>query len=146
MAFVKYFAALWLAVIFYAVASFFVGGAGLEAYNDLTIEYSKQQENLKKLEDINALLSGEKDALENDTDTIALYARELGYGTGEERFIRIAGRGEAANERYEAGEVYNARESETVPNRTILIISTVIFVMMALCAAVFDIIRCIKNV
>jgi cell division protein FtsB len=145
MAFVKYFVALWLAVLFYAVASFFAGGAGLEAYNELENEYSKQQENLKKLENINALLSGEKDALENDSDTIAVHARELGYGTGEERFIRIVWRGDAPYSRHETGEVYNAKESDAVPNRTILIISTIIFVSLSLCMALFDVIGLIRN-
>jgi cell division protein FtsB len=145
MRFLKYFVALWAAVLFYLFASFFVGGVGISAYGQLEAERLKQLENLAGLQNINMELSGEKEALESDTDTIAVHARELGYGTGGERFIRIVGRKETPKPRVEAGTVYKAKMPEFVQNRTILIISILVFVFMTLSIIVVDVLQYIKN-
>ena len=89
MRILKYLAAVWFAVIFYAVSSLFAGAAGFSTYSQLNAEKEKQIANLRKLQAINQDIRGRKEALIYDDDTISIYARELGYGGGGERFIRI---------------------------------------------------------
>jgi cell division protein FtsB len=145
MRFLKYFVALWAAALFYLFASFFVGGIGISAYGQLEAEHEKQIKNIKMLDKINTELTGEKEALESDADTIAVHARELGYGTGEERFIRIVGRNEIPKPQIDSGSVYVAKAPDSVPNKTILIISIVIFIFMTLSIIVVDVLQYIKN-
>ncbi|MDR2865421.1 MAG: septum formation initiator family protein [Spirochaetaceae bacterium] len=145
MTFLRYFAALWIAILFYAFSSFFVGGVGISAYDQLNSEREKQLANLEKLQDIHSELLGQKEALENDLDTIAVHARELGYGTGDERFIKIVGRQDLLKQHIEPGDMYIPAEPQSVPNRTLLIISIIIFVCMLLSIVVVDILRYIKN-
>jgi cell division protein FtsB len=145
MRFLKYFIALWSAALFYLFASFFVGGVGISAYKQLEGEHAAQLQNLAALQAINTNLAGEKDALENDPDTIAVHARELGYGVGEERFIRIVGRMETPKPQIDPGAVYIAKTPDSVTNKTLLIISIVIFVFMMMSIIVLDILQYIKN-
>jgi hypothetical protein len=68
-----------------------VGKAGINAYRGLEREQARLSANLDELRNINRGLQSEVEALRSDPDTIAVYARELGYGQTDERFVRIVG-------------------------------------------------------
>jgi cell division protein FtsB len=87
----KYLIALWVTITIYSLSSFFSGNMGLAAYNELGVELHRQEANIATLRRINGELGDMKDALLYDEETIALYARELGYGRQDETFIRIVG-------------------------------------------------------
>ncbi|MDR3302532.1 MAG: septum formation initiator family protein [Spirochaetaceae bacterium] len=146
MHFLKYFAALWIAMLFYVFSSFTAGSAGMSAYQQLEIEREKQLENLAALHATYEELLVEKQAWESDRDTIAVHARELGYGAGDERFIRIVGRMEAPKEMPGAGGIYITGEPQFLSNKTLLIVSIIIFVLMLLSIIIVDILAYIKNV
>ena len=87
----KYLLAPWFSLAVYTILSIYNGPAGLVPYRELLTEREKILENLDKLNMINQELEGTMDALLYDPETIRIKARELGYGTYDERFIRIVG-------------------------------------------------------
>jgi cell division protein FtsB len=101
----KYLIALWVSITIYSLSSFLSGNMGIAAYDELKAELSRQQANLAALRRINSELGDMKDALLYDEETIALYARELGYGREDEAFIRIVGFDEKMKSRIDPGEL-----------------------------------------
>jgi cell division protein FtsB len=141
----KYLIAIWVAIVFYALASFTVGAFGMNAYSQLNEQREKQMENVAKLQALNEELSGIKEALRYDNDTIAVYARDLGFGTQDERFIRIVGLDNKHKEALYAGEVVNTESPGYVDDKTLRIISVIIALSLMLCIAVVDILQFVKN-
>jgi cell division protein FtsB len=123
MGILKYYIALWTAVIVYSLSSFFAGASGITAYSQLTAERDKQQANIMALQNLNRELEGTLEALKYDSDTIQVYARELGYGTPGERFVRIAGIPGIKKQRITAGQVTVFRPPGFIPNQTLRIYS-----------------------
>jgi hypothetical protein len=68
-------------------------------------ELRRQEANITTLRRINSELGDMKDALLYDEETIALYARELGYGREDETFIRIVGLDKKMKVRIDPGEL-----------------------------------------
>jgi hypothetical protein len=141
----KYFISLWTALIFYALASLFAGASGFSAYDQLKSQKERQLTNIRRIEAINEEITGVKDALIYDSDTIYLYARELGYGGGNERFIRIAGLNGKQKTRLSAGEIVLPAAPEYVSDKTLRIISITIALSMSLCFGIVDLLRSVKN-
>jgi cell division protein FtsB len=106
------------AVAVYTVLSLFQGAMGFSAYEQLLSGRSIQWTNLKKLGDINTELENTQNNLLYDQDTITTYARSLGYGQDDERFVRIVGLGGIKNP-YTAGEVVSVPEPGFIPEQTI---------------------------
>lgn len=97
--------ALWAALALYSVSSFFFGTKGLLAMNSIIAERDRLQNNMEQLQKINKTLGGSMDALRYDPDVLSVYARELGYGKTDERFIRIVGLPGTVNNRVAAGNM-----------------------------------------
>ena len=119
----KYLISLWVSIIIYALLTLFVGAKGISAYNQLKKEQDKQNANLERLKNINQRLEQDKDALLYDSDTVTVFARELGYGTVRERFMRIVGLSWTAKPTYTAGQVITASKQNYLSNQAIRIIS-----------------------
>ncbi|MHB9293721.1 hypothetical protein Holit_02851 [Hollandina sp. SP2] len=114
------------------------GPVGLSAYNQLNREYDKLSENMESLKRINKELEVTKDALMYDKETIAIYARDLGYSTKNERFIRIVGLEGTRKPHAEAGEIITAAEPRYVSDGTIKIIAFSIGAGLFLCMWIPD--------
>ncbi|MDR1468753.1 MAG: septum formation initiator family protein [Spirochaetaceae bacterium] len=123
----KYLMPLWIGIVIYSITAMTVGKTGLRAYDDLSREREKQRLNLEKLYGTNENLSGIRDALKYDSDTIAVYARGLGFGSEDERFIRIIGR--------ENVRLPQMNEGETVPVETGNFTHDKTLRIMAICVA-----------
>jgi cell division protein FtsB len=123
MRLLKYLFPLWAAILVYSYLSFFHGPSGFSAYDALKAERDKQLANLESLKKISRDLEGDRDALLYDGDTIAVHARELGYGTTRERFIRIAGVSKTIRRQYWAGEITGAQTPSSMDEKTIRTIS-----------------------
>jgi cell division protein FtsB len=141
----KYLVSLWVAVIFYAAASTMVGAVGINAYASLDEEREKQEINLAALQSLNEELLGIEEALRYDEDTIAVYARDLGFGASEERFIRIVGFNEKHKQALDPGEALRAVDPTYVDDKTLRVIAAAIAVCLLLCIAVVDILQFVKN-
>jgi hypothetical protein len=59
----------------------------------------------------------------HDRDTLSVYARQLGYGAGDEKFIRIKGLSVATNPSLSVGQVLYAANPEFITDKVIKIIS-----------------------
>ncbi|MDR2052918.1 MAG: septum formation initiator family protein [Treponema sp.] len=123
MRLLKYLFPLWVVILVYSLLSFFHGSSGFSAYDGLKTERDKQLANLEALKKIRGELEGNRDALLYDEDTIAVYARELGYGMEGERFVRIAGLSKTMRRQYWAGEVAGAQMPPSMDEKTIRTIS-----------------------
>jgi cell division protein FtsB len=125
MRLLKYLFPLWVVIFVYSGLSLFHGSSGFSTYDALVAERDKQLANLESLKKINRELEGDRDALLYDEDTIAVHARELGYGTDNERFIRIAGLSKTMRRQYWVGEIAEARTPPSMDEKTIRTISLV---------------------
>ncbi|MDR1278736.1 MAG: septum formation initiator family protein, partial [Treponema sp.] len=117
----NYLIALWSAIAVYGISSLLTGAAGLSAYRQLQMDRDRQWANMKDLQRINEELENTKNSLLYDQDTIAVYARSLGYGKNDERFIRIVGLGGLKNPRTAAGQILQAGKPDYISDRTLKI-------------------------
>jgi cell division protein FtsB len=117
MRFLKYLLAVWITLATYTVSSFFLGSTGTYAYGQLAAERNKQRTNIEALRTINQELEGTLNSLKYDSDTIRMYARELGYGQADETFVRIVGLGGAKKQRTTAGQIAIPRTPSCIPDR-----------------------------
>jgi cell division protein FtsB len=142
----KYFFALWIAVAIYAVSYIIAGPAGTLAYEQLSWERDMQAARLESLTQKNTELQNAINALKYDSETIAIYARELGYGRPDERFIRIVGFSDKTTRPINAGEVYVSAGPKTVSHQTLVIISICAGLCAMLCIGLADILRYARTV
>ena len=117
----KYLIALWAAVAVYSLLILFFGPAGFSSYKELLAGREIQKENIKKLGSINSELEDVQNNLLYDSGTIAVYARQLGYGYEDEQFLRIVGLGGLKNPYFSAGTVVKMPETVFISNRIIKI-------------------------
>jgi cell division protein FtsB len=123
----KYLVPLWIGIVIYSASVVTVGKIGLQAYDELLREQERQQRNLDNLYKINENLTGIRDALKYDGDTILLIARDLGHGSEDERFIRIVGEDSVRPSHISEGELIQIETSDFVGDKTLRI--------FAICAA-----------
>ena len=113
----------WTIVVVYTFFSFFLGQNGLYARRHLEAERQRLLEHQKTLEHTHKDFLKTKDNLLKDNDTLAVYARQLGYGGEDERFVRIKGLSVAVNTLMPENRVLYATNPEFVSDTTIKIIS-----------------------
>jgi len=113
----------WTAVAVYAFFSFFLGQNGLYARKHLEAERLRLQENQKTLENTKKDLLKTRNNLISDRNTLSVYTRQLGYGKGEEKFIRIKGLNVAVSADLPAGKVFYAAAPDFISDAAIKIIS-----------------------
>lgn len=145
MRFLKYLAAPWAAVVFYALASFIAGDAGFLAYKDFDSGRRKQIENIADLRRLNTGLNAERDSLRSDPDTIAREALSIGYGRDGESYIRIEGFHDSRKNELRSGEILKPAAPDAVQDEALKIYAIGIFIIMLGTLGVTDILRFIKN-
>jgi cell division protein FtsB len=121
----KYLVSLWVTVFLYTVLTLLNGPGGFSAYDQLKTEQDKLAANLESLETTRQELAGIQNALENDSDAIAVRARELGYGRETERFVRIVGLGRPMRHQYSPGQILSVHEPEFMADATIRLIALI---------------------
>ncbi|MFP3089100.1 septum formation initiator family protein [Treponema sp. TIM-1] len=137
----KYLIALWVTITLYTLTSIFTGDIGFSAYRNLSRERDKQQLNIEALNEKNKELEGLRDALLYDSDTIAVYARDLGFGRDDETFIRIVGLAEKVKQPAAAGEVTSIILPEHIPNRIFRFIAFYTGMGVIALLGIFDFLR-----
>jgi cell division protein FtsB len=137
MRFVQYMLVPWTAVVVYTFFSFFLGQNGLYARKHLEAEQHRLMENQKVLEQTQQDFLKTKENLMYDRDMLSVYARQLGYGTENEQFIRIKGLSVAINPPMPAGQVLYAAKAEFISDTVIKAIS----ICFALAVLVFFLIK-----
>jgi cell division protein FtsB len=142
---IKYLAALWVGVVVYVVFSAASGPMGLSAYYQLEDERDKQMANIEALEMTNQELENVKDALLYDKDTLTVYAREQGFASPEEKFIRIVGLESAQKPKSSPGLVVSAVAPQYVPHRSLRIFSFCAALSILICMGAYDFLRFLKS-
>jgi cell division protein FtsB len=138
---IKYLAALWAGVVVYVTTSLFTGALGFSAYEQLLIERDKQESNMDTLRRLNKELENAKDALLYDRETIAVYARELGFAFKDEKFIRIVGLGGAKKDTLQAGQIITALKPRYAADRNLRILSFCVGLGVFVCMVFSDLFR-----
>jgi cell division protein FtsB len=138
---IKYLIPLWVGMAIYTLFSILKGPISISAYNQLKIEHEKLKTNMTSLKLINKELEHTKNALLYDRDTIAVYARDLGYSTGRERFIRIVGFEGTKKQRTEPGELLKASKPTSISEEAIKICAFFIGLGTFLCVLIPDILQ-----
>ena len=142
---VKYLFAVWAGVLIYAILSFFFGARGISAYDQLQIEQSKQLNNIENLKLISRKLEDTRNSLLYDKDTLAVFAREQGYASSQERFIRIVGLGGNQKAKIPIGEVIVAAEPQYISDQTLRIIAFCTGITIVICIMLFDFLRRLRE-
>jgi len=124
MRFVQYMLVPWTVVFVYTFFSFFMGQNGLYARKHLEAEKIRLSENRKALEHTAHDFLNTRENLKHDHDMLSVYARQLGYGKADEKFIRIRGLNVAVNANMTAGQVLYATNPEYISDSVIKIISS----------------------
>ena len=142
---VKYLFALWAGVLIYASLSVAFGARGVSAYHQLQSEQKKQETNIENLKLINRELEETMNSLLYDEDTLAIFAREQGYASRQERFIRIVGLGGYQKTRTSAGEVVVAADPQHIADQVLRIIAFCMGITVFFCMAVFDFMKFLRE-
>ncbi|MDR1031230.1 MAG: septum formation initiator family protein [Treponema sp.] len=142
---VKYLIPIWVGILVYTLFSIIRGPVGLSAYNQLHQEHDKLSENMESLKRINKELEITKDALMYDKETIAMYARDLGYSRNNERFIRIVGLEGVRKPQSEAGQLLTALEPQYISDATIKIVAFSLGAGLFLCMWLPDFLETRQN-
>jgi len=142
---VKYLFAVWAGVLIYTLLALSFGSKGISAYNQLLSEQARQEANMENLRLINRELENTMNSLLHDEDTLAVFARELGYATGPERFIRIVGLGGYQQTRTSAGEVVFAALPQYIPNLILRIIAFFTGITILISMAFFDFMKIVRE-
>ena len=141
----KYLFAIWAGVLIYTLLSVSFGAMGVSAQGQLEKEQKKQEENVAALKQINLELEDTVNSLLYDKDTLAVYAREQGFASEKERFIRIVGLGLSQKNKTQAGSVVFAAEPQYAPDQTIRIIAFCIGITVFICMAAFDFLKSFRE-
>jgi len=142
---VKYFFALWAGILVYASMSAIFGAMGVSAYHQLENEQRKQEKNIDDLKLINRELENTMNSLLYDRDTLTVIAREQGYASPQEHFIRIVGLGGNQRIRNSAGEIVSAAVPQYIQDRTLRIIASFTGLAVFICMAAFDAMRMLRE-
>ncbi|MDR0689781.1 MAG: septum formation initiator family protein [Spirochaetaceae bacterium] len=137
----KYLIILWGTVTLYTLSPVFTGDSGLPAYHELSIERDKQKLTIETLKEKNRELEGFRDALLYDSDTVAVYARELGFGRDDEVFIRIVGFDERLKQPIAPGEVTRVLRKAHTADRLLRIITFCTGMGSIILVGIFDFLR-----
>jgi len=108
--------AIYVVFMLYNLQMYIWGEQGLLAYQDLENYKQKLEENLESLDIVHENLKGEFESLKGNTETIALYARELGYYQEKERQIIIE-QMDLEQSHYVVGEIVKPYRRKRVDNR-----------------------------
>jgi len=141
----KYIFALWAGVVIYASLSVIFGAMGFSAYHQLQGEQQRQEVNIDNLKLLNRTLEDNMHSLLYDKDTLTVYAREQGYASPQEKFIRIVGLGTNQKTNTSSGEVVAAVEPQYTPDRTLRIIAFCTVITIGICMAGFDVMKYLRD-
>ena len=142
---VKYIFALWAGVLLYIMLSVAFGATGLSAYRQLYNEGQKQEANILELKKINGELESTMNSLLYDRDTLTVYAREQGYASAQERFIRIVGLGGTQKANMNTGDIIVALEPQYVSDKTLRMIAFFTALTIFFCMAAFDFMKYLRE-
>lgn len=116
-------AALYTLFMIYSLELYIWGEKGLLAYQELETYKERLAGNIDSMELVHENLRGEFESLKGDTETIALYARKLGYYRDREYQVIIE-QMDLPRSHYIVGELVKPYKRKTVDNQIFGIIAS----------------------
>lgn len=116
-------AALYTMFMIYSLELYIWGEKGLLAYQELETYKERLAGNIDSMELVHENLRGEFESLKGDTETIALYARKLGYYRDREYQVIIE-QMDLPRSHYIVGELVKPYKRKTVDNQIFGIIAS----------------------
>lgn len=101
----KYLPSLLCGTLIYVLLSFFWGQNGLWAQRQLEAQKKVISAHTQEIQILNDELHLEKNAIRDDKDVIAAYARKLDYVFEDEKLVKIKGLGVSEPLMYDTGKV-----------------------------------------
>lgn len=118
--------------VVYVAVSVFAGQNGINSYKQLENQKREISKQAAKIQNINDELVLEKNALSNDKDVIAAYARKLDYVKDGETLVKITGLKPFERTLYDTGSVLKRTEITYIPDDICKILGVVFFFMTML--------------
>lgn len=118
-----FLAALYTLFMIYSLELYIWGEKGLLAYQELETYKERLAGNIDSMELVHENLRGEFESLKGDTETIALYARKLGYYRDREYQVIIE-QMDLPRSHYIVGELVKPYKRKTVDNQIFGIIAS----------------------
>jgi len=118
-----FLAALYTMFMIYSLELYIWGEKGLLAYQELGSYKERLADNIVSMELVHENLRGEFESLKGDTETIALYARKLGYYR-EREYQVIIDQMDLSRSHYIVGELVKPYKRKTVDNQVFGIIAS----------------------
>lgn len=116
MNWIKLLNTIFIGMLVYVMLSVFVGKQGIWAYAQLQEYKVLITSNIKNLQDINEKITIDKKTMLNDDDTIAAYARSMGFIYDNENLVKITGIPVFSNAVYETGAKINPPQIIYMPD------------------------------
>lgn len=145
MKLIKYLIPVWIGVFIYAGMSLFFGAKGLSAYSQLEAERKREQANINILAEVNRDLINSRNNLKTNANDYLVYARELGFASKGENFIRIIGLKNSAQSISAPGHVIMPVSPQHIPDKPLRIISFFLSFTMIVSMLTFDFLKIMKG-
>lgn len=116
----------------YVAVSVFAGQNGINSYKQLENQKREISRRTTMIQNINDELVLEKNALSNDKDVIAAYARKLDYVKDGETLVKITGLKPFERTLYDTGSVLKHSETTYIPDDICKILGVVFFFLTLL--------------
>jgi len=118
--------------VVYVTVSIFAGQNGINSYKQLEDQKREISRQANYIQNINDALTLEKNALSNDRDVIAAYARKLDYVKEGETLVKINGLKPFEHTLYDTGSVLKRTEISYIPDDVCKILGVVFFFLTLL--------------
>ena len=142
---IRYLFPLWIGVFVYTIFSIGFGAKGISAFRQLITERDREIANIEVLKDINIELENARDSLSMNRDNFIVYAREQGFASSGEHFIRIIGLGGFPKKLISPGEVISPRDPDYAPEIVLRILSLFIALTVFISIGAYDFLKYLKD-
>ena len=115
--------------VVYVTVSVFAGQNGINSYKQLEKQKREISRQTSLIQNINDELILEKNALSNDRDVIAAYARKMDYVKEGETLVKITGLKPFEHTVYDTGSVLKRSEISYIPDDVCKILGMIFFFM-----------------
>jgi len=142
---IRYLIPLWIGVFIYAVFSICFGAKGISAFSQLKAERDRELANIEILKDINRELESTRNSLSVDKGNFTVYARELGFASQGESFIRIIGLGGPKRTISSPGQVITPQDPEYTSDKFLRIVSFFVAITMFISMGAYNLLQYLKD-
>lgn len=125
----------------YVILSAIYGQSGVYAYNQMQEQRRQISVHTAEIQKINDELFLEYNALFNDSEVVAAYARKMDYIAKGERLVKITGLHPVENKIYDTGTVLRHQKFVYLPESICKEAGVIVFLLIALLFILFSLVK-----